>query len=131
MISELVNNIIIDIDKSAEEIVFTLNNGIKYRMYHEQDCCESVCVDDIVGDLSDLMFTPILSAYESSNNESDEDYESTTWTFYNLATIKGYVTITWRGDSNGYYSESVDIEKIPAPEGYTPPALLDDNLFTL
>lgn len=88
-------------------------------MYHSQDCCEHVYIESIVGDIRDLVGATIAMARESTNNDrdsedrnSDWDY-SHTWTFYNLATSKGYVDIRWYGSSNGYYSEGVTLEKCP------------------
>ena len=86
-----------------------------YRMYHEPDCCESVYLDDVCGDPSGLIGTPILGAYygdSSGVKAKSESDESFTWTFYRFATIKGTVTLKWYGTSNGYYSECVNIERL-------------------
>lgn len=96
-----------------DKITFYATDGSKYRLTHHQDCCESVYIESIVGDLLDLINTPLTLAEEVVNLEDYNDgNDSSTWTFYKLATVKGYVDIRWCGTSNGYYSESVDFEQI-------------------
>ena len=102
-----------------EEIVFTATDGRTFKLYHAQDCCESVMVEDVVGDLTDLVGVPLLMAEEAISETDPEDHnagetyrDSFMWTFYKLATIKGYVTIRWYGESNGYYSVSVDFAQV-------------------
>lgn len=96
-----------------DSLTFITTEGERYCMRHFQDCCECVYIEDICGDLEDLINTPILSAEESSSDASEnEKYsESATWTFYRFSTAKGPVVIRWVGESNGYYSESVDFER--------------------
>ena len=96
--------------EESKEILFTTENGDIFRMYHEQDCCEDVRIEDIVGDINDLIGNPILLAEEVTNEGELEWGDTCTWTWYHFATIKGYVTIRWYGESNGYYSESVNCE---------------------
>ena len=80
-------------------------------MFHQQDCCESVSVEEVIGDLDDLISTPIIMAEERTQSDTDAN-ESGTWTFYEFRTIKGSVTIWWYGSSNGYYSEEVTISEV-------------------
>lgn len=105
------------IDDDSNFILHLIKDGKKFqfRLYHEQDCSESVTLDDVVGDLSDLIDTIILDASETSEGGMDADNDSYTWTFYHFATIKGYVDLKWFGVSNGYYSEDVDVEIIELP----------------
>lgn len=95
----------------GDEIHFKTLDGLKYKLFHKQDCCESVYIESVDGDLGDLIGSPLLMAEEVSE-VAEEVCESGTWTFYKLATVKGYVTIRWIGESNGYYSESVDFVRV-------------------
>ena len=97
--------------KRNEEIIFTVDDGTRYKMFHDQCCCEHVYIEDICGDIKNLIGSPIVMAEEVSNYDMgklDKWDDSYTWTFYKFATVKGYVTIRWYGTSNGWYSESVD-----------------------
>lgn len=96
----------IDINKSKDILVFRTDAG-DFALWHYQDCCECVTIEDIVGDLEDLIGVPLLYVEEDSSKKED-DWGTETYTFYNLRTIKGDVTIRWYGSSNGYYSEEVD-----------------------
>ena len=115
---DLLGRVILKVEGSVgdEEIIFHLDNGETCRLYHEQDCCECVTVEDICGDLDDCLNEPVLLAEEVTSGDNPPDLEadgyqdSFTWTFYKLATNKGHVTIRWYGTSNGYYSESVDVQ---------------------
>jgi hypothetical protein len=112
----LVGKVFTSIDVEEDIIRFHLDTGDTVEMFHEQDCCECVTVEDVCGNIADLIETPIVSAEETTNSDrhpSDidkkcDDY-SFTWTFYRIATRKGSVVIRWYGESNGCYSESVSL----------------------
>lgn len=112
-ISELLGKTLESATANGDTLRFVTTEGITYTFLHEQDCCENVYIESIVGDLSDLVGEPILRAEEASNEDTppplDWEPESYTWTFYKFATRKGYVDVRWFGSSNGYYGEGVSI----------------------
>lgn len=116
-------------DDDPQKIRFTADDGRVFEMYHDQDCCESVRIEEVIGDVNDLIGSPIVEAEEVSEGnetgpfertlgEPDDNYEdSWTWTFYKLRTAKGYVTIRWLGESNGWYGEGVDLHLAKPSDG--------------
>jgi hypothetical protein len=127
---DLVGKTIVKIDgasKDSEEIRIHTSDGLVIRMHHEQDCCESVSVSDVEGDIGDLIgYGPLVLAEESSQSGDEENYGTSTWTFYRLATEHGFVVIRWLGESNGYYSESVDVSFEKDPDWVDPNAIWAD-----
>jgi len=100
--SDLKGQTLTDIKQGDDEIVMTTSEGRIYVMFHDQECCEYVYINDIAGEIKGLIGSPITLAEERA--ESGD----VTWTFYEIATNQVAVTITWKGESNGFYSESVD-----------------------
>lgn len=141
-INEMMGMVFDEVVVTDDTLIFKTSNGEYAKFYHEQDCCESVYIEDISGDVDDLIGVPIVIAQEINNHPYEEQwggqiikgeygydehpeighFESYTWTFYKFATIKGYVDVRWFGSSNGYYSEGVNFKtnlvKLENPEGY-------------
>jgi len=98
----------------STELLFFLDDARVVTFTHSQNCCEYVSIDDIVGDMNDLLGEPLLVAEETSSADAQPpegtDPESYTWTFYRFRTHLGSVDMRWYGSSNGYYSEGVDVD---------------------
>jgi len=110
---QLRGRILCGAEQHGDELRLYLTDTHYVTFYHQQNCCESVSIEDICGDLSDLVGEPLTEAEEVRGYTGPEqDYESYTWTFYRFATRRGSVTVRWLGHSNGYYSEGVSVEVV-------------------
>ena len=113
-ISELKGKTITKIVKSDDndQLQFHVGGDV-YYMFHDQDCCETVSIEEIIGDLDDLIGSPILEAECATNDApAKDDWDDLClWTFYKIGTIKGHVNIRWYGSSNGYYGVEVRFQK--------------------
>ena len=110
------------LEQGSEKIVFRMMTG-NLILEHQQDCCESVAVEDLEGDAEDLVGQVLLHAEEVVNGkeagqsgEVDDYGESMTWTFYKFRTTGGDLWVRWLGESNGYYSERVAVTWEPLNE---------------
>jgi len=112
---ELLGKTLVDVKVNQggdDSIEFVTDKGDIYKQYHDQDCCEAVDIEDICGNVKDLIGSPITLATETSDGGETGKCDHQTWTFYNIGTVKGTVSIRWYGRSNGYYSERVDFKKL-------------------
>lgn len=112
-LAEIIGKTCVSVTQTGDEsITFVTTEGTEFVMYYEADCCAQCSINDVSGDLQDLVGSPLLIAECVTSDEgailSESGYEpdSFTWTFYKFATAKGHVTVRWYGTSNGYYSET-------------------------
>ncbi len=108
--SEIVGKTLASVDQSNNErLVFHFSDGTACESVHMQDCCESVVVYHVEGDVVTLIDLPILEAEETqdpSGEPKPEHPDSWTWTRQRIRTAAGEVTFVWLGESNGYYGET-------------------------
>jgi hypothetical protein len=116
--SDLVGEVLdaVDIDREENQILLTTRSGRKFLVYHEQDCCETVAISTQDGSFDNLIGKPIVEArdFAVDTGESEGDYDSQTTTTLVFRVDDQTVISRWIGDSNGYYSESVDIAELIA-----------------
>ena len=98
------------LEQDSEQVIFVTKSGKAIKLHHEQDCCECVDLNDFENDVENFDGAKVLSFEEVSCQEFETSYSDTqTWTFYKLETNRGGLWMRWLGESNGYYSENVDI----------------------
>lgn len=110
--SDLLDKILISVEANllAHEVVFTCQDNTIYKLYHGQDCCEEVRLEDVTGDINDLLNSPIKMAEVVSSQDDEQNFIC--WSFYKLATEKGYVTFRWMSDENSNYSTEVSFARL-------------------
>ena len=94
-----------------EENFQILTDDCVYALYHEQDCCESVWLTQVDG-ISDKIIGSRIVIAEEVVDEKDTEYGHITWSFYKIGTNKGMIDFRFQGESDGGYSETVDLVKI-------------------
>ncbi len=101
----------------SEEVKITTTDGYIFILYHDYNCCETVCLTDFEGGEEDLVGGYVVSAEIVSSddnivrNKLENEYydDEELWTFYKIETNKGGLWMRWYGSSNGYYSTHVEI----------------------
>lgn len=101
--------------KHSDEVTIKFTDGTCLKFYHQQDCCESVYLEDFDITPEWLIDSKIISVEEriSRSGEEISHYDSTysyTWSFYVIKTSSSTMVLRWYGESNGWYSETVDID---------------------
>lgn len=100
----------VEISPDRDEANFYCNDGTRYKMYHTQGVCETVVINDISGNIEDLLESPILNAIKRVDVRKQivDEYNNFLLIFFKLVTAKGQVVIRWYSEADGYSPYDVD-----------------------
>ena len=110
------------LEVDSYEVTFHCSDGSVFKMYPDDDSflcgnCIDIAIEEVSGDVECLIGTEIVKAEERRSEKKvghmggNRWDDPEVWTFYTLATVKGYVDIRWYGTHNGYYSAEVSFWK--------------------
>jgi hypothetical protein len=103
----------VDIDREENQILLTTRSGRRFLVYHEQDCCETVAISGQDGNFDKLIGKPLVEARDFAVDTTEEGIDDSQTTTTLVFRVDDQTVISrWIGDSNGYYSESVDIAEL-------------------
>lgn len=103
------------LEPGSKNVLIVLESGRAVLMSHEQDCCERVALVEFSGLGPDELVGAVFAKFEISSSrrldypddEYSRDWKTDTWV--SLLTSRGSTEFRWLGESNGFYSEDVDI----------------------
>jgi len=93
--------------KEGSQTVTIVTDRLSVQFYHWQDCCETVRVAQVDGDIEDVIGKTIRLFEERTVDSESEWGDRLRSTFYTLRTDGGDLDWRWDGRSNGYYSVAV------------------------
>ncbi len=113
---DIANKIIKNIrglEAGSNDVYIHFEDGTVLHQGHNQDGCASVEVSQVDSSGERHIGATVIALLEKVV-EGQTKWGSSTATFYTLQTTKGYLDWRWQGESNGYYSESVDSKLVIA-----------------
>lgn len=97
------------------DVLYLCTRQAIFAIRHEQDCCEDVWFVDGEEDISDMVgdyLVKIRIDVSPQDRDSNRIDECSTWTFVTIQTLRNSYSFRWYGESNGYYSETVQLDDI-------------------
>jgi len=95
----------------GNDAVFLATDHGVFMFTHNQDCCEHVRLESLTG-WSGTGGLVGLAEERTESKEDEGNWESQTATFYTIRTTGDDIDMRWIGESNGFYSESVDVSLV-------------------
>ena len=110
LIGKTLRNVIVDYENNEIELYFS--DKTLATFLHKQDCCEAVWIESTEQEVADLKLYigQVLTDCYMDSAAKETRYGSETITTLTFWFENELVKIIWKGESNGYYSESVDLK---------------------